>query len=133
MHAGSKRYSRKNAPPVRSAASSNAWSSAMFSGPERPAGQMERWNDGVSVSSERIGLHRRTHTDQIAVPVGAVHAAHRRPHLVLAGPHRGGSRRLRRGGGGPHPRGRALPRRGGARPGGFGGGGGPPPRPPDVR
>src|SRR2546425_4994178 len=132
MHAGSKRYSRKNAPPVRTAASSNAWSSAMFSGPERPAGQMERWNDGVSVSSECIGLHRRAHTDQIAVPVGAVHAAHRRPHLVLAGPDGGGRPAPARGGAGPHAGGHLPPRVGGGREGGVSAGVPPPPPPPEF-
>src|SRR2546425_8203450 len=98
----------------------------MFSAPERPDGQMERWTDGpnasraivpsfqlslaVSVCGQRIRLHGRAHAHQIAVAVRAVHAAHRRPHLVLAGPRGPGRPAPARGGGGPRTRGYALPR-----------------------
>src|SRR5712692_1107851 len=102
MQGGLKRYNRKDARPVRSASSSSAWSHAMFSAAERADGQMERWNDGregspslspsfqlsvaASVRGERIRLHGRAHAHQVPVAVRPVHPAHRRPHLVLAGP-----------------------------------------------
>src|SRR2546426_6199719 len=40
----------------------------------------------VSVSRKRVGFHRGTHTHQVPVPVGAVHAPDGGPDLVVAGP-----------------------------------------------
>src|SRR2546426_4527302 len=130
MQGGLKRYNRKDARPVRSASSSSAWSHAMFSAPERPDGQMERWNDGregtpslspsfqlsvaASVRGERIRLHGRAHAHQVPVAVRPVHPAHRRPHLVLAGPDCPGSGAPPRGKGGPGIGDHVLRRGGGA-------------------
>src|SRR5438445_9778759 len=62
----------------------------MFSAPERPAASRESWQaHAASISGERIGLHRRAHAHQVPIAVRAVHAAHRRPHLVRPRPHRG--------------------------------------------
>src|SRR5207245_10539321 len=72
----------------------------MFWAPERPAESMESWKVGrwntpsnlptvqpaVSVSRKRVGFHRGTHTHQVPVAVGAVHAPDRGPDLVVAGP-----------------------------------------------
>src|SRR2546421_4393655 len=137
MQGGSKRYRRRNARPVRSDSSSSAWSVAIFSAPARPcrsistrhrtavgrsdtprrppsparpsAGAAQPGARRPSVSGKGVGLHRRAHAHQVPVPVGAVDAAHRRPHLVLAGPSGGGGR--------APPRGGAVPPGGGHRTG----------------
>src|SRR5438105_14747126 len=102
MQRGSKRYRRRNARPVRSDSSSSAWSVAIFSAAARPCRSISTRARRPSVSGKGVGLHRRAHAHQVPVPVGAVDAAHRRPHLVLAGPSGGEGRALARVG--PIPR-----------------------------
>src|SRR5439155_29668 len=84
-HGGSKRYSRRKARPVRAASARRAASMAMLTAPGWPPGSKipSHCNGAVSsVGGERIRFDRGTHADEVAVAEGAVHAAHRRPHLV---------------------------------------------------
>src|SRR5438552_12648434 len=99
-------------------------STAMFWGPERPCGSSSSCHRTpvedpgaphrpaaaprsaavaapprarpLSVSGKGVGFHRWTHAHKVAVAVGAVHPAHRGPHLVLPCPRRRERRALAR-------------------------------------